>query len=91
MRIYNLVLVLTSLLLLRIIAFSGTYADSICLISLLGFLITKEYIELKSAESEIGIKIKQTEEKLQFLAEEITKAKSSSEGLKAVINMTKRG
>lgn len=90
MRNYNLVLILSTLLLIRVIVFSGTYVDAICLASLLSFLILKEYMEIKALESEVMVKVNEQEEKLKVLVEELNRVKSSSEGLKAVMNMTKR-
>jgi hypothetical protein len=92
MRNYDLVLILVSLFVVRIIAFSATYADAICLMSLVAYRFGKDYLVLKRVSSDFESKIqaqeKETNTKFNLLAEEIVKVRNSSEGLKAAINLT---
>lgn len=88
MRNYNIMLILVSLFVVRIIAFSGSYADAICLLGLLAYMVVKKALEMKQLESEVLVKVTTQEQQLKYLAEEMTKVKNSSEGLKAAINLT---
>lgn len=92
MRNYDLMLILVSLFVIRIIAFSASYADAICLVSLVAYKFGKDYLTLKRISSDFESKIqaqeKETGIKLNMLAEEIVKVRNSSEGLKAAINLT---
>lgn len=90
MRNYNIILILVSLFVLRIIVFSSTYADAICLLGLLAFLISKKIVENKAIESDVMLKIKNHDEQMKYIADELTKVKNSSEGLKAAINLTSK-
>ncbi len=94
MKNYDFLLILAGLFVLRIIMFSGSYADSICLVGLLAYGIAKQIVSFKGISNEALVLIKKNEEetnaKLQVLAEEIVKTKNSAEGLKAAINFTKR-
>lgn len=92
MRNYDLILILVSLFVIRIIAFSASYADAICLLSLVAYKFGKDFLVLKRISSDFESKLqsqeKETSAKLTILAEEIVKVKNSSEGLKAAINLT---
>lgn len=94
MKNYDFILILVGLFVLRVIMFSGSYADSISLAALLAYLIAKQVIGIKAISNEALVLIKKNEEetnaKLQVLADEIVKTKNSAEGLKAAINFTKR-
>lgn len=92
MRNYDLMLILVSLFVIRIIAFSASYADAICLVALVAYKFGKDYIVLKKVSSDFESRLqnqeKETNVKLSVLAEEIVKVRNSSEGLKAAINLT---
>jgi hypothetical protein len=92
MRNYDLMLILVSLFVVRIIAFSASYADAICLLSLVAYKFGKDFLVLKRISSDFESKLqsqeKETNAKLNLLAEEIVKVRNSSEGLKAAINLT---
>jgi hypothetical protein len=92
MRNYDLMLILVSLFVIRIIAFSASYADAICLLSLVAYKFGKDYVTLKQISSDFESKLqsqeKDTNIKLNLLAEEIVKVRNSSDGLKAAINLT---
>ena len=79
---------------MRIIAFSATYADALCLVGLLAFKVAREYVFSKKIESEVITSFEQykdiCDKNFKILSEEVSRAKSTSEGLKAAINLTKR-
>ncbi len=92
MRNYDLMLILVGLFVLRIIAFSAGYADALCLMAILAYRFGKDYLILKKVSSDFESRIqsqeKETNTKLNLLAEEIVKVRNSSDGLKAAINLT---
>jgi hypothetical protein len=92
MRNYDLMLILVGLFVLRIIAFSAGYADALCLMSILAYRFGKDYLVLKKISSDFESRMqgqeKETNTKLNLLAEEIVKVRNSSDGLKAAINLT---
>lgn len=94
MRNQQVMFVLLSLFVLRIIAFSGTYVDSICIVSILAYKLGMEYLNNKRVSSEVLIKIDENEklsrERMQQLADEVIRVKNSSEGLRAAINLTSK-
>ena len=81
------------LFVLRIIVFSGGYADAICLTSLLAYFLGSQYMKTKVVFNETADTIQKnkelTERQMQVLAEEIQKARNSADGLKAAINFKK--
>lgn len=94
MRNYDFLFILVCFFVLRIVLFSATYADSICLIGILAYKIGKQVLEIKKVSNDVDDKIKANEiannQKLQTLAEEIVKVRNSTEGIKAAVNLAKR-
>ena len=94
MKNYDIILILVSIFVVRIIAFSAGYADAVCLIGLLSFKTGKDYLSYKKIESEVMGEIQSQKDinqrRFEQMAEEIAKARVSSDGLKAAINLTKR-
>jgi viroplasmin and RNaseH domain-containing protein len=94
MKNYDVILILVSIFVARIIAFSAGYADAICLLGLLAFKAIREYMANKKIEAEVVTEFNAYKEisnkRYEVLAEEVVRAKSTSEGLKAAINLTKR-
>lgn len=90
MRKIDFMLILASLFILRIIVFSAGYADAMCLTSVLIFRLTKEYLKIKKIQSEVLIRVEAQDTRLQHIADEVTRVKNSSEGLKAAINLTSK-
>lgn len=90
MRKIDFMLILVSLFVLRIIAFSGSYADAICLIGVLSFITVKQVVESKKLEARILVKVDEQDKQMRALVEEMNRVKNSSEGLKAAINMTSK-
>lgn len=94
MRNQQVIFVLLSLFVLRLIAFSGTYVDSICIVAILGYKLGLEYLNNKKVANEVLVKIDEAEklnrERMQQLADEVIRVKNSSEGLRAAINLTSK-
>ena len=91
MKKYDILLILVCLFVFRIITLSGSYPDAICLIALLGYMLGGKVLENKNITNEALVRIDKnhdlTQKQIQVLAEEVQKAKSSSEGLKAAMNL----
>jgi hypothetical protein len=82
------------LFVLRIIVLSGSYPDAICLVSILAYHLGSQYMKTKVVSNEMlsivqGNK-EEAERQMNLLADEITKAKNSAEGIKAAINFSSR-
>lgn len=90
MRKIDFMLILVSLFVLRIIAFSGSYADAICLIGILSFIAVKELLDSRKLEAKVLVKVEEQDKQVRALVEEMNRVKNSSEGLKAAINMTSK-
>ena len=94
MRNYDFLLILSCLFVVRIIAFSGSYADAICLLGLLSYLVAKEVLKIKKVSNDVFDKLSKTEElnnaRFQELANEVVRVKNSTEGIKAAVNFNKR-
>lgn len=92
MRNYDFTLILVSLFVFRVIAFSASFADAACLIGLLAYKLGKSHLDIKKLEKDAVSRFEKSEalnlERFQQLAEEIVKVKNASEGLKAAINLT---
>jgi hypothetical protein len=75
-----------------LILFSGTYVDSICILSILGYKFGLIFLDYTKIQNEALVRISKNEDlnnqRFQELANEIVKVKNSSEGLKAAINLT---
>lgn len=94
MRNQQIMFALLCLFVLRLIVFSGTYVDSICIASILAYKLGFLFLNSKKLESEVLVRIHKSEElnnlRFQELANEVVKVRNSSEGLKAAINLTAR-
>jgi hypothetical protein len=88
MRKIDFMLILVSLFVLRIIAFSAGYADAICLVGVLGFILAKQYIDSKKLEAQALVRIEAQDVKVQHIIDELNRVKVSSDGLKAAMNLT---
>ncbi len=91
---YGILFVLICFFITRIVVFSASYADAICLIAILGYKFGVEFLEnsliSKNALSDLRKSEEETNAKLQILSDEIVKVKNSSEALKAAVNFNKR-
>ena len=91
---YGVLFVLLCFFITRIVVFSASYADAICLIAILAYRFGSEFLEAglisKGALSDLRKLEDETNVKLQTLSDEIVKVKNSSEALKAAVNFNKR-
>ncbi len=90
MRKIDSMLILASLFVLRVIAFSGSYADALCLLGILAFLTLRQVIESRKLESQVLVRVEEQDRQVRALVDEMNKVKNSSEGLKAAINMSSK-
>ncbi len=94
MRNYDFLLILAGIFVTRIIFFSSSYSDAICLIAILAYATSREFLSYKKISNELEDKINKNEElssiKMQELALEVTKIKNGNEAIKAAVNFNKR-
>lgn len=94
MKNQQVLLVLVSLFVFRLILLSGSYSDAMCLMSLLAYLLGCKVLESRRLEENAISKITKFEEvnnrRLQELADELIKVKNSGEGIKAALNLNGR-
>lgn len=87
-------MILMCLFVLRIVVFSGSYPDAICLLSILSYFTVSQYIKTKTIHNEMADIVQKNKElaerQMQALLIQIQDAKNSSDGIKAAINFTKR-
>jgi len=94
MKNYDFIFILVCLFVLRIIMLSGSFVDAISLVGILTYHLANKVIKDKKMTSEALVKIDSnheiTQAQLRVLAEEVNKAKTSAEGIKAAVNFSKR-
>jgi hypothetical protein len=94
MRNQQVIFGLLSLFIVRLIAFSGTYVDAICIVALIGYKLGLAYLENKKVANQVLVKVEESEklnaQKMQQLADEMMRVKNASEGLRAAINLTSK-
>lgn len=94
MRNYDFLFILACLFILRIVVFSASYADAICLLSILAYKIGTQLLKDKKLGNEVLEVIKKNEEfnstRFEQLAQEIVKVKNNNEAIKAAVNFNKR-
>lgn len=92
MKNQQILFAILCLFLLRLIVFSGTYVDAICILSLLSYNLGNKLLELKRLNGEIIDKVQKLEQnsdtRFVELANEVVKLKSLNDGIKAAINLT---
>jgi hypothetical protein len=90
MKNVDIMLILITFFVCRIIALSAGYADALCLVGLLAFKLAAEYLRQKQTNSEVMIKVESHESQIHRMNEELQKVKTSSEGIKAAFNLTSK-
>jgi hypothetical protein len=92
MKNQQILFAILCLFLFRLIVFSGTYVDSICILALLAYKLGSKLLELKNIQSEVLVKVETLEQnsaaRLQELSNEVIKLRNNNEGIKAAINLT---
>jgi hypothetical protein len=94
MRNYDYIFILMCLFVLRVTLLSGSFADVLCLIGVLAYHLGNKIIENNKITNEALVKIESnhelTQNQIKVIAEEVNKAKTTAEGVKAAINFNKR-
>ena len=94
MKSYDFVFILVCLFVLRIVFFSASYADAMCLVSILAFLVSNEVIKAKKISSQVLEKVNKNEDltnaRIVELSNEMIKIRNAAEGIKAAVNFTKK-
>jgi hypothetical protein len=94
MKNYDFILILTCLFVFRIIMISGSYAEAICLVALLAYRVSFKYLDDKKLTNEVADKIIKDQEllnsQMKIVAEDASRAKQVSEGVKAAFNITRK-
>lgn len=94
MRNYDYIFILMCLFVLRVTLLSGSFADVLCLLGVLAYHLGNKIVEKNKITNEALIKIESnhelTQNQIKIIAEEVNKAKTTAEGVKAAINFNKR-
>jgi hypothetical protein len=94
MKSLQLIFVLLCLFITRIIAFSGSFADALCLIAILAYLLCLKVIEQKQINKEmIEILNKSTEElegKIKSLTSDVENVQKQNDSIKAAVGFARR-
>ena len=94
MKNYDFIFILTCLFVFRVIMISGSYAEAVCLVALLAYRATEKYLSDKKLTNDLADKILADQESLNLqmkvVAEEASRAKQVSEGMKAALNITRK-
>ena len=94
MKSYDFVFILVCLFVLRIVFFSASYADAMCLVSILAFLVSNEVIKAKKISSQVLEKVNKNEDltnaRIVELSNEMIKIRNAAEGIKAAVNFNKK-
>jgi hypothetical protein len=73
---------------------SGSYAEAICLVALLAYRAADKYLTDKKLTNDLAEKIMEDQESLnnqmKIVAEDASRAKQVSEGVKAAFNITRK-
>ena len=84
---YDFIFILGCLFVFRIIALSGSFADAICLIAILGYILGDKLLNQRKIEDQVIGKLTKDNADLvkhiDTLATEITKVKNATESIKA--------
>lgn len=94
MKNYDAILILAGLFILRIIIFSATYPDALCLIGILSYISFQKFLNSKQALNNFNSKIEKMEidtvSRINELASEVVKIKNTAEGIKTAASLLKR-
>jgi hypothetical protein len=84
---YDFIFILAYLFVFRIIALSGSFADAVCLIAILGYILGDKLLNNRKIENEVKEQL--TKDKQEFakhiesLSAEIIRVKNTTESIKA--------
>lgn len=94
MKSYDFVFILVCLFVLRIVFFSASYADAVCLFSVFAFLTANEILKVKKISNQVLEKVTKNEDttnaRIVELSNEMVKIRNAAEGIKAAVNFVKK-
>jgi len=84
---YDFIFILVCLFVFRIIALSGSFADAICLIAVLGYILGDKLLNQRKLENDVKEQLTKDKAELakhiEALATELIKVKNTTESIKA--------
>ena len=84
---YDFIFILVCLFVFRIIALSGSFADAICLIAVLGYVLGDKLLNQRKLEDDVKEQLTKDKQELakhiETLATELLKVKNTTESIKA--------
>lgn len=94
MKSLQLIFALLCLFITRIIAFSGSFADAVCLIAILAYLVCLKVLEQKQINKELvenlNSSTKKLEDKVSQLTSDIDLVKNQNDSIKAAVGFARR-
>jgi len=94
MKSLQLIFALLCLFITRIIAFSGSFADAVCLIAILAYLVCLKVLDQKQINKELVESLnssnKNLEDKIKQLSSDIETVKHQNDSIKAAVGFTRR-
>ena len=84
---YDFIFILVCLFVFRIIALSGSFADAICLIAVLGYILGDKLLNQRKLENDVKEQLTKDKAELvkhiDTIATELIKVKNTTESIKA--------
>lgn len=94
MKSLQLIFALLCLFITRIIAFSGSFADAVCLIAILAYLVCLKVLDQKKINKELvenlNSSTKKLEDKVSQLSSDIDLVKNQNDSIKAAVGFARR-
>jgi len=94
MKSLQLIFALLCLFITRIIAFSGSFADAVCLIAILAYLVCLKILDQKQINKELvenlNSSTKKLEDKVSQLSSDIDLVKNQNDSIKAAVGFARR-
>ncbi len=94
MKSLQLIFALLCLFITRIIAFSGSFSDAVCLIAILAYLVCLKVLDQKQINKELvenlNSSTKKLEDKVSQLSSDIDLVKNQNDSIKAAVGFARR-
>ena len=94
MKSLQLIFALLCLFITRIIAFSGSFADAVCLIAILAYLVCLKVLDQKQINKELvenlNSSTKKLEDRVSQLSSDIDLVKNQNDSIKAAVGFARR-
>lgn len=94
MKNYDVLFILACLFILRVVAFSASYGDAICLVGLLAYKLGKDFLDFKKISIEEVEQLKKDNKKImdniQIISNEVVDSKNNILAVKAALNLIKK-